>query len=83
MNVAMWSAAPQSPDVVRTEGHLWCLACDGPVERSLAALGSLRCLACREADAPLDAALVGARRGQSPFSGGDGSEEEERIGLRG
>jgi hypothetical protein len=57
MDVAKWSAAPQSPDVARIERHLRCLACNGPVEKSLAALGSLRCLACREADAPLNAAL--------------------------
>jgi hypothetical protein len=57
MDVAKWSAAPPTPDVARIERHLRCFACNGPVEKSLAALGSLRCLACREADAPLDAAL--------------------------
>ena len=39
------------------ERHLRCLACNGPVERSLSVLGSLRCLTCREVDAPLDPAL--------------------------
>jgi hypothetical protein len=58
MDVAKWPAAPQTPDVARIERHLRCLACNGPVEKSLAALGSLRCLACREADAPLNAALL-------------------------
>jgi hypothetical protein len=58
MDVAKWPAAPHTPDVARIERHLRCLACNGPVEKSLAALGSLRCLACREADAPLNAALL-------------------------
>jgi hypothetical protein len=58
MHVAKWSAAPPTRDVERIERHLRCLACNGPVEKSLAALGSLRCLACREADAPLNAALL-------------------------
>jgi len=39
------------------ERHLRCLACNGPVEKSLMALGSLRCLGCREVNAPLDPAL--------------------------
>ena len=58
MDVAKWSAAPNPPDVARLERHLRCLACNGSVEKSLAVLGSLRCLACRETDAPLDAALL-------------------------
>ena len=58
MEVAKWSAAPHAPDVARIERHLRCLACNGPVEKSLAALGSLRCLACRNAEAPLNAALL-------------------------
>jgi len=57
MEVAKWPAAPQSPDLARIERHLRCLACNGPVEKSLAALGSLRCLSCREVDAPLDPTL--------------------------
>jgi hypothetical protein len=43
------------------ERHLRCLACNGPVEKPLSVLGSLRCLACREANAPLDAALFDLR----------------------
>jgi len=35
-----------------------CLACNEPIEEPLALLGSLRCLACREANAPLDPTLV-------------------------
>jgi hypothetical protein len=58
MDMARWPAAPQTPDVARIERHLRCFACNGPVEKSLAALGSLRCLACREVDAPLNAALL-------------------------
>ena len=58
MDVAKWFAAPNPPDVARLERHLRCLACNGSVEKSLAGLGSLRCLACRETDAPLDAALL-------------------------
>jgi hypothetical protein len=58
MDVAKWSAAPPTQDVARIERHLRCLACNGPVEKSLAALGSLRCFTCRETDAPLDAALL-------------------------
>ena len=61
MDVAKWSAAPNPPDVARIERHLRCLACNGPVEKSLAVLGSLRCLACREADAPLNATLFDDR----------------------
>jgi hypothetical protein len=60
MEVAKWIAAPQSPDLARVERHLRCLACNGPVEKSLAALGSLRCLSCREVDAPLDPTLFSA-----------------------
>jgi hypothetical protein len=40
------------------ERHLRCLACNGAVEKSLVALGSLRCLSCREVNAPLDPALL-------------------------
>ena len=61
MNVANWFAARPTPNFERIERHLRCLACNGLVETPLAALGSLRCLACREADAPLDPSL---------FSGG-------------
>jgi hypothetical protein len=66
MSVAKWSAAPPTPELARIERHLRCLACNGPVEKSLAGLGSLRCLACRESDAPLDAALVDEHPGLGP-----------------
>jgi hypothetical protein len=32
---------------------LHCLACDRPLDESLALVGSLRCLDCRESNAPL------------------------------
>jgi hypothetical protein len=67
MTVADGTAALRSTDLARLERHLRCLACGGQVEKSLAALGSLRCLACREADAPLDAALFDPARA----NGGD------------
>jgi len=35
-----------------------CLACNELAEQPLAFLGSLRCLACREDNAPLDPTLV-------------------------
>lgn len=57
MNVADWTAASRATKLASLERHLRCLACNGPVERSLMVLGSLRCLACREMDAPLDPAL--------------------------
>ena len=63
MTVAKWSAAPPTPELARIEQHLRCLACNGPIEKSLAALGSLRCAACRESDAPLDARLVDREAG--------------------
>jgi hypothetical protein len=66
MNVAKWSVAPHTPSVERIERHLRCLACNGPVETPLAALGSLRCLSCREADAPLDPSLFSAGPTKSP-----------------
>jgi hypothetical protein len=66
MNVAKWSVAPPSSNLERIERYLRCLACDGPVETPLAALGSLRCLACRESDAPLDPSLFSARSTKAP-----------------
>jgi len=60
MEVANWPAAPRTPDLERIERHLRCLAWNGAVEKSLAGLGSLRCLTCRETDAPLDPALFSA-----------------------
>ena len=57
MNVADWTAASRATKLASLERHLRCLACNGPVERSLMVLGSLRCLACRDVDAPLDPAL--------------------------
>jgi len=63
MTVAKWSAAPPTPELARIERHLRCLACNGTIEKSLAALGSLRCLSCRESDAPLDPKLVDGELG--------------------
>ena len=58
-NMANWTKAP---DATPTNGvrkrSFRCLACNLPVEEPLSALGSLRCLVCREAQAPLDPALV-------------------------
>src|SRR4029450_6731208 len=51
------SAFLTPPASARRERPLRCLACNGPVEKSLMVLGSLRCLACRDVDAPLDPAL--------------------------
>jgi len=57
MNVADWTAASRATRLALLERHLRCLACNGPVERSLIVLGSLRCLACRDINAPLAPAL--------------------------
>jgi len=57
VSVANWTAASRAPNRPDIQRHLRCLACNGPVEKSLIALGSLRCLACRDANAPLDARL--------------------------
>jgi hypothetical protein len=59
MNVADWTAASPATALASLERHLRCLACNGPVEKALMVLGSLRCLACRDADAPLDPTLFG------------------------
>lgn len=56
-NVADWSAAFRTTELTHFERHLRCLSCNGPVETSLSVLGSLRCLTCRESNAPLDAQL--------------------------
>jgi hypothetical protein len=55
--MADWTAASRATKLAQLERHLRCLACNGPVEKSLVALGSLRCLSCREVNAPLDPAL--------------------------
>jgi len=57
MNVADWTAGSRATALASLERHLRCLACSGPVEKSLMVLGSLRCLACRDMDAPLDPTL--------------------------
>lgn len=57
MNVADWTAASRATALASLERHLRCLACNGPVEKALMVLGSLRCLACRDVDAPLDPTL--------------------------
>jgi hypothetical protein len=57
VNVTDWTAASRAAELAQLERHLRCLACNGPVEKSLRALGSLRCLGCRESNAPLDPAL--------------------------
>jgi hypothetical protein len=61
VTVVDWTAALRAADRAGRERHLRCLACNGPVEKPLSVLGSLRCLACREANAPLDAALFDSR----------------------
>jgi hypothetical protein len=66
MNVAKWSVAPPASNLERIERYLRCLACNGPVETALATLGSLRCLACRESDAPLDPSLFSAGPTKAP-----------------
>jgi hypothetical protein len=55
--MADWTAASRATELAHLERHLRCLACNGPVEKSLKALGSLRCLTCRDVNAPLDPAL--------------------------
>jgi hypothetical protein len=62
VKVTDWIAAPDPAEHARSKRRLRCLACDAQVEKSLSALGSLRCLACREANAPLDPRLLPARR---------------------
>jgi hypothetical protein len=57
MNVADWTSASRATALASLERHLRCLACNGPVEKALMVLGSLRCLACRDVDAPLDPTL--------------------------
>ena len=57
MNVADWTAGSRATALASLERHLRCLACNGPVEKSLMVLGSLRCLTCRDVDAPLDPTL--------------------------
>jgi hypothetical protein len=57
VKVADWIAAPDATEQTRSNGRLLCLACNEPVEKCLSALASLRCLACRETNAPLDAKL--------------------------
>ena len=57
MNVADRTAASRATELASLERHLRCLACTVPVEKSLMVLGSLRCLGCRDVNAPLDPAL--------------------------
>lgn len=47
-----------SVELARLERDLRCLACDGPLEEPLRDTGSLRCLDCRELNAPLDPTVV-------------------------
>ena len=56
-NVADWTT-PDAPERERPGRPLRCLTCNEPIEEPLALLGSLRCLACREANTPLDPTLV-------------------------
>jgi hypothetical protein len=44
-----------------------CLACGRELKRALQRAGSLRCQACRDQKAPLDARLVEQQRRQSIF----------------
>jgi hypothetical protein len=66
--MADWTAASRATQLAQLERHLRCLACNGPVEKSLMALGSLRCLGCREVNAPLDPALF-----SEPHKNGNGA----------
>jgi hypothetical protein len=55
---ANWTTGPSRPEGDRPKRASRCLACSEQVEQPLACLGSLRCLACREDNAPLDPTLV-------------------------
>jgi hypothetical protein len=57
MSMANWATTDASQRE-RPRRPLRCRACNEPIEEPLALLGSLRCLACREANAPLDPTLV-------------------------
>jgi hypothetical protein len=50
----------------RAKARVRCLACGGAIEPPLSRAGSIRCLGCREATRPLDAALVEPPRRRSP-----------------
>lgn len=53
--MAAWTAAKREPDRATVR---FCLACGKPLEPTLQLLGSLRCLDCRDTQAPLDPVLV-------------------------
>jgi hypothetical protein len=56
--MASSTTGSDTPEGDHPERPLRCLACGKPVEQPLSSVGSLRCLACREADAPLDPTLA-------------------------
>ena len=56
--MSTWSSLEQQHDDDRIPQKLQCLACGKPLQAPLSSAGSLRCLDCRDANAPLDAALV-------------------------
>lgn len=59
--VANWYDAEFTPPTLaQLERELRCLACGGALDEPLRLVGSLRCLECREANAPIDPAFVGA-----------------------
>jgi hypothetical protein len=54
--VASW--ADNADDRPRPEPVRACLACGARLQHTLARLGALRCIDCREADRPLDESLI-------------------------
>ena len=59
--VANWDGGEfMRPVTTKPVGELRCLACGGALEDPLRLGGSLRCLECREANEPIDPALIGA-----------------------
>jgi hypothetical protein len=55
-------------NVGRKQVALRCLACGCDLDEPLAAVGSLRCLDCRAANAALNQRLVGAAERQPGFA---------------
>ena len=59
--MANWYGGELTPPALALLSRdLRCLACGRALDDPLRLVGSLRCLACREANEPIDPALVGA-----------------------